>query len=69
MMEFLGQQDFKNHHKESIPSNPDRDCFDKQTLEDSVDQNLGKLLVVRMIGLAFVLVATKVSVHQYYSPN
>ena len=68
-MEFLGQQDFGDQHKEAVTCNPDRGCFDKQTLEDYVRQNLGKILVIGMRVVAFALVAAKVSIHQDYNPN
>ena len=44
-MEFLGKQVFEHQHKEFVSSNLDRGCFDRKMLEDSVDQNLGMILV------------------------
>ena len=67
-MEFLRQQAFEHQHKEYVSSNLDRGCFDRQMLEDSIDQNLGMLLVEMRV-VAFVLVATKGSSHQDYNPN
>ena len=68
-MELLEQQAFEHQHKEFVVGSPDRSCFYKQMLEDSVNQNLDKLLVVGMKFVEFVLVAAKLSVHQYYNPN
>ena len=67
-MEFLGQQAFEHHHKEFVVGNPDRGFFDKQMLEDFVDQNPGMLLVEMRV-VAFALVAAKGSVHQDYNSN
>ena len=67
-MEFLGKQAFEHLHKESVVGNPDRGCFDRQMLEDSVDQNLSTLLVEMKV-VEFALVATKGSIHQYHNPN
>ena len=62
-MEFLEQQ-----HKKSVVSNPDRGCFEKKTLEDSVDQNLDMILV-EMKFEAFAPKVAKGSVHQCYNLN
>ena len=43
-MELLGKPTFDHKHKEVVVGNPDRGCFEKQTLEDSIDQNLGSYL-------------------------
>ena len=67
-MELLGQQAFEHQNKESVAGNPDRSCFDRQTLEDSVDQNLGTLLVEMKV-VAFVFVVARGFVYQYYNPN
>ena len=58
----------EHQHREYAASNPDRGFFDRKTLEDSVDQNLGMLLVEMKV-VSFALVDTKGSVHQYYNPN
>ena len=68
-MKSLEKKSFEHQHKEFFVGNLDRGCFDKQMHEDSIDQNLGKLLVVGMIVVAFALVASKVSVNQDYNPN
>ena len=44
-MELLDQHAFEHQHKESAAGILDRGCFDKKTLEDSVDQNLDMVLV------------------------
>ena len=67
-MEFLGKQTFEHQHKESATDNPYRCCFDKKTLDDSVDQNLGMILVEMKV-VAFSPVAANGSIHQCYNPN
>ena len=67
-MEFLWQQVFEHQNMEFVAGNLDRGCFDKKTLEDSIDQNLGMILVEMKI-VAFALVAAKGSIHQYYNPK
>ena len=67
-MELLEQQAFEHQHKESTASILDRACFEKQTLEVSIDQNLDMILV-EMNFEAFASVVSKGSVHQCYNPN
>ena len=67
-MELLEQQAFEHHHKESAASNLDRGCFEKQALEDFVDQNLD-MIFVEMKFEAFAPMAAKGSVHQCYNLN
>ena len=63
MMELIRKNAFECHHKEFFLGNPDRGFFEKKTLQHSIDQNLGKLLVVGMIVVLFAILAAKVSFH------
>ena len=68
-MELLGQQTFEHHHITFVVGNLDRGCFDDQTFEGSLDQDLGKLVVVGIVVVEFEALDAKVIIRQDYSPN